>query len=443
MNLNFLNKQKEIEVKSSVNLEDLNSYVIAETTILNKMDTDALIDLINDAKSGLFGAKEKVMEKVMEVIDNENLHVEGYTKEEFANSVYNKNWGLDIIEDIYYDDDIYEIRINNLNVFVKRIGKTERMVMKFSKEEDVSNLIKRLIHHDFGVALNRSTPIVESMRKDNTRITALGKPIVPGYCLVLRKHNTFEITPENLEAVGTMSKKVWNTINLLYKGGSNILFSGNTGSGKTSKLRALIGNLHVNTRIVSIEKDRELGLSQFYPDMDIVELEEHQNIKCDMNRLFEVVLRFSPDVIVVGEFRGSGEVVCAIDACTRGHKKALATAHFNSPYEAIEGSALLMIREGLNMDLELAKLMVARAFNIVVQLRADSIMSKIKLDGISEVGVKDNKVFIRPLITWNPSTENYMGDGKWIFNNQPSEELIQSMFRYGVSRKEVEVLWNS
>ena len=54
-----------------------------------------------------------------------------------------------------------------------------------------------------------------------------------------------------------------------------------------------------------------------------------------------------------------------------------------------------MLEEGLNLELDLAKLRVARAFNIVVQLFGDAISGKKRLVSITEVGVdKENKIFL-------------------------------------------------
>lgn len=209
-------------------------------------------------------------------------------------------------------------------------------------------------------------------------------------------------------------------------------------------MKKVIGELNENLRIGVIGTDIEVNLQEHYPDRDIVELEEQAHLGITMKELFSTMLRESIDVLVVEEFRGSGEAIEAVRACTRGLPNAFTTAHFNNPEEAIEGTALFMLEEGLNLELDLAKVRVARAFNIVVQLFGDAISGKKKLISITEVIVdKDNNIIFNDLLRWEPSTDEYLGDGTWKMANQPSSRLLSNLLKR-VDRKEVEKLgWDT
>ena len=178
---------------------------------------------------------------------------------------------------------------------------------------------------------------------------------------------------------------------ILIKGRRNIIISGGVNSGKTTLLKLLIGEFSPNLSIRVLDLDNELHVSKLYPERDIWELEAHPEIDVDMNSLFISILRLTPDVIVVGEFRGIGEAREAIRACTRGHT-GLATAHFSEPEEVVQGTAMMMLEEGMSLDLHNARLRVAQAFQFVVQMLSDTSRGIKKVVSITEILVENNEI---------------------------------------------------
>lgn len=388
--------------------------------------------LLERAQAGDPAAVQKAEELVAEILRRYGAGVEGMDTETAAHRIYAVSWGLDVLEDLYRDPEVDEIQVNRYNqVFVVRRGKNERCACSFENEEHVKRVIARLLLHDRGVALTSSTPAVESVRLDGTRITATCPDETPYCTLVLRKHDTFKMTPENLYRAGTLNKELLDVLARLVQGRANILISGGTGSGKTSLLRFLVRYLPEELRIVTLETDRELRLAQFYPERNIVEFAEHREIGRSMREQFRTTLRYSPDVIIVGEIRGKGEAVEAIKACTRGHSGSMATIHFSSPEEAVEGAAKMMLEEGLNLPLELAVTWVAQAFNVVVQMFSDSTRGIKKITRVVEVWPEKEGVGYRDLAVWEPSHSDYF-TGRWVFPNLPSERLLRRMEQYGV-----------
>ncbi|AEG15977.1 type II secretion system protein E [Desulfofundulus kuznetsovii DSM 6115] len=330
-------------------------------------------DILNRAMAGEPDMHLEAQRLILRALEEGKKVVAGCTLGEAARLIYARVWGLDAVEDLYRDPEVNEIQVNGPDeVFVDRLGRQERVDVSFGSPEMVEAVIKRMILHDMGASLDRSNPVVESVRKDGSRLTATCYPMSDTWTFVLRKHHTVDMSVENLERLGTLDRRVWEVMRLLARGRTNILFSGNPRSGKTSLLRKLVGELAQRLRIVVIGKDLELKLRQEYPDRNIVEFEAHPEIGTGMQEIFEATLRESPDVVIIEEFRGKGEAVEAIHACTRGIRGAMATAHFNSPREAVEGIAMMFEEEGLHIPFETAMLRVAAAFDVVVQMMNDS-----------------------------------------------------------------------
>ncbi|MHB1126963.1 MAG: CpaF family protein [Bacillota bacterium] len=406
--------------------------IITDSKVWGPDKAAAHSKLLEDAQSGdrsAIGAAKKLVENVLREF---HVEVEGYSLQEAAYEIYSYAWGLDILEPFYWDEKVDEIRVNSpTSVFIQRRGKNEKVEVKFKDEEHVRKILARLFVHDRGIGLNTSTPVVESMRRDGTRVTATCHPATRNATLVLRKHGTFKMTPDNLVASGTLDNRLLELLKLLVGGRVNILISGGTGTGKTSLLRFLVNYLDPRLRVVTLETDREIRLGEAYPGRDIVEMEEHVDLKLPMSELFRTVLRYSPDVIIVGEIRGKGEAVEAVKACTRGHDGSMATIHFGTPQEAVEGAGKMMLEEGLTLPLEVATLWVANAFQVVVQMFADTRRGIKKVIRVTEVGVQNNRIVYHDLAVWEPSPEDYF-TGRWVFPGTPSARLTEHMSKYGI-----------
>lgn len=428
----LINRDRPLELKEATKFIQ---EIITDQHYWSPDDLKSNQSILRAAMSGVAGADKEVEALITDILKGSEIEVGGMSTQEVAGAIYRYSWGLDVIEEIYRDPTVDEIRVNGPRkgqTFVSRLGRNERAEVYWKDDLHIKKIIDRMIQHDFGVSLTRDTPVIESIRSDGTRVTATCPPVSKNYTMVLRKHNTFVPTLKNYIARQTFNEAVFRYIEVLVKGRANILVSGGTGTGKTTLVRALVGFLPERLRIVSLETDMELRLAETYPERDIVELEEQVKLNYDMKTLFKTVLRYSPDVILVGEFRGAGEAIEAVNACTRGHNGSMATAHFNSPEEAIEGTAKMMLREGLNLPLEVAKTTVADAFNVVIQMFADSSKGIKKLVRLTEVYPEGEKVKYRDLIMWRPSPSDFW-TGEWLILDPPSERLQKKMRQYGVT----------
>ncbi|NLK53103.1 MAG: CpaF family protein, partial [Syntrophomonadaceae bacterium] len=320
---------------------------------------------------------------------------------------------------------------NPEQVFVLKNLSNEKVDISFRDEQEVKKIIDRIIMHDRGVSLNKSSPRIEVMRKDGTRLTATYPPVSENLTFVLRKQLSQVLTMEQFIKTNTLDEKIWELLEALVKGRANILISGGGGSGKTTLVRSLFGLTNPMARTLVIESDRELFLKKHFPNRDVVELEEHPEAGSPLGDLFRTVLRYSPNLIIVGEFRGAGEAREAIRACERGHYGSMATAHFDSPQEAIEGTGRLLLEEGFNASPQIATLMVAGAYNIVVQMFGDSTRGIIKVESITEVNVHHDQVKFNDLIKWIPDVRDY-SVGYWDIVGLPSTQLLSRLRRYGM-----------
>lgn len=416
------------------------------TTILDNRSVsyEEKQQILSLAMSRNIDAINKAEDYIFMTLKENNINVGGYSTEQLAKKLFAKSWGLDGLEEYAVDSITDEIRVNGVSqIRVVRRGIPETIDFKFNDEAEIENIIKRLIIEDIGSSIDRSNPKIEAVLADGSRLTATCPPITKTWTFILRRPASFKPTLDNYIAKETLNEDVWDAISILARGRASMLFSGNVGAGKTTFMRKVVGELNDKLRIGVIGKDSEILLQNQYPDRDIIEMEEQEHLDIMMKDLFVLMLRESPDILVIEEFRGAGEAIEAVRACTRGLDGSMATAHFNTAEEAVEGTALFMLEEGLNIPIEMAKLRVARAFDIVIQMVGDGITGKKKLIGITEVGAdKEGNIFYNELIKWNPvESDDYYGNGNWEFTSKPSPRLTQKLLK-GVKTDElIEMGW--
>ena len=435
----FFNKEPQPAevIPSTLSLEEAGGKVVEQLII---SQNNEWISLFEDAKSGVFGAYEKCLLVIQQILTEQKITIKGTDHRDAAVSIFNSYYGLGKLTSLYQDPEIHEIRVTPKGqVYVIRNGRLDITNIRYADIE-VENLINRLKPiNDVGVSLDESNPTMELVRPDGARLTALCRPVTEGFCFALRKPGNLDT--KDLMNLQTLDEKTSKILSLFTRGRRNILICGGVNSGKTTLLRLLASQLNPSLSIRVLDIDNELKLAQLHPDREIWELEAHPEVGADMKNLFTKILRITPDVIIVPEFRGLGEVWVTIEACTRGHDGSMATAHFSSfssPEEAVRNTAMLAIQEGAQLPLDLVIERVAQAFQIIIQTFSDARNGIKKITSITEVLVENGDIIYKPLVEWQPYTDDYTGPGEWKILNPPSNRCIAGMRVYGVTLPEIQ-----
>jgi general secretion pathway protein E len=108
-----------------------------------------------------------------------------------------------------------------------------------------------------------------------------------------------------------------------------IVVTGPTGSGKTTTLAAALGQLNDPSRkVVTIEDPVE------YQVAGVNQIQVHPEIGLSFARTLRSLLRFDPDIIMIGEMRDGETASIGVNAALTGHL-VLTTLHTNSAAGAI------------------------------------------------------------------------------------------------------------
>ena len=232
----------------------------------------------------------------------------------------------------------------------------------FGTDQDLSEAIIQL-SLDAGSRIDIAKPVADFVYRGARFHAVLPFGLSDKPLLSIRVHPVEPQTLESLQAAGMFSNQQLDWLRRQITQKKNIVFSGPTGVGKTTLLRALLSE--VAERVICIEQTPELFLAP--PAIALTEREANQEGvgQIELDELIIHALRMRPDRIVVGEVR-SKEFRVLLQAINNGHEGTLTTLHANN----LESVAERLLVLGLlgNLTADLTSRLVAQSIDYVIQL---------------------------------------------------------------------------
>ena len=312
--------------------------------------------------------------------------------------------GLGPLEDLMADPEISEIMVNRRDqIYVERFGRLERTDKKFLSEEQIVNVIQRIVA-PLGRSINESRPMVDARLPDGSRVNAIIPPLaVTGPTLTIRKFSKIIFDMSDLVEMGTLSAPMARFLEtcVVYK--QNLIISGGSGAGKTTLLNMLGAWVPEDERLVTVEDAAELSL----PQEHVVSLEVRPaNIEgrgeVTFRDLVINALRMRPDRIIVGECRG-GEAIDMLQAMNTGHEGSLTSIHSNSPRDALARLETMVLMSGLDLPSRAIRENIASSVDVIIQTQRFTDGSR-KVTHISEVtGIEGNAILVQDIFRFRQS----------------------------------------
>lgn len=182
------------------------------------------------------------------------------------------------------------------------------------------NIMERRLPQDGRISVN--------IGNENIDMRVSIVPISKGESIVLRLFNK-KSEVLKLEQLGISQNILVNLRELYKRPHGLILVTGPTGSGKTTTLSALLGEINSEEiKIITIEDPVENVID------GIDQIQTNERIGLTFNSILRRVLRQDPDVVMVGEIRDSETAELSIRAALTGHL-VLSTLHTNDAISSI------------------------------------------------------------------------------------------------------------
>jgi pilus assembly protein CpaF len=228
--------------------------------------------------------------------------------------------------------------------------------------------------------LDVANPMVQARVLDGAaRLTAAIPPVADDLSATLRRHSLRRETLRSLVDRGALSEAAAELLRVAMAGSASVLVSGPPGAGKTSLLAALLDAVPPTRCVRVCEEIRELNVALHHGGFYEARprgLDDGSEIT--LRELVKFTLAMRPDVLVVGEVRGSEafELTRAVNA---GCGFAC-TVHANSAREALEALVGAAIMAGEQVAEPVVRKVFCAGVDLLVHCDID--------DGGSDGGVR-------------------------------------------------------
>jgi pilus assembly protein CpaF len=276
--------------------------------------------------------------------------------------------GAGPLEPLLADPQVTDVLVNaGSQVWVDRGSGLTRTDCEVGDEAAVRRLAVRLA----GIAgrrLDDTSPYVDGLLPGGVRLHAVLPPIaVEGSHISLRVPRQEAPGLAELAQWGMFGPGWLRVLQVLVSRRCSFVVTGGTGTGKTTLLGALLGEVDVRERLVIVEDVRELAI--VHPH--VVRLQSRPaNVEgrgeVGLTSLVRQSLRMRPDRLVVGEVRGA-EVREMLAALNTGHEGGCGTLHANTAVDVVARFEALGALAGLGPNAVHAQLV--SAVQVVVHLR--------------------------------------------------------------------------
>lgn len=299
----------------------------------------------------------------------------------------------------YLDESVTEIMVNRFDyIVIERANKLERIEgLQFESETALQSLIFQVANR-LNQLVDDDNPVLHARFPDGSRLCCTLPIVSPGGATItLRCKPRKDLTFDDLIAFGALTPEMVDYIGACVSRADSMLVTGNTGSGKTSLLRACGKFVGKSERMVTAEDTLELHMKRMIPGtvaMEAAKRRTPDGVKpLTLANLIETMLRQRPDRPWVGEVRDAAAADAVMQLSNTGHEGLATSLHANGPEDAIRRFQYLLASAGL-VSYELAGHQVMNAFQLLIHCHRSYKFGR-KVTHISRVeGEKIIPVFI-------------------------------------------------
>lgn len=396
-------------------------------------------------RNGQEALAESILREHLQRIDAERLssgHVrlDPVSEQQLVDRVLALSVGLGPVEVLLADPMVEEVVATRFDlVFLYRSdGSVEQIDERiWSSEAELSAWLAHVARTAGRTErqFNPQAPLLVMRLGDGMRLAAT-RDVSKFVSFALRRNTLGKVTLADLIGLEMMPPVVADLLRACMAATEiRIVFSGPTGSGKTTLIRACLGELDPIARVVIIEDTAELDLFDpvLHPNVESWEARLANNEgegAIGQGAQVKHALRYRPDWLVCGEVRDSDAAVPMLKAMTHG-QSSLTTVHAASAVGALDKLALYLGTGEDKLPPEVAHHQLHQAVDFVVHLDRGT-DGRRRVAEIIEVAGFDGK-----RCTTN-SVLSQSDDGGWFTVRRLEQRHVRTLARAGFDDAELD-----
>jgi type IV secretion system protein VirB11 len=295
------------------------------------------------------------------------------------------------LKNLFDAEGISEISINRPGeAWVEKRGDMERVEVPTMNLEHLMSLA-RLVAQSTSQTISEEAPLLSATLPAGYRIQVVFPPacVAGNVVMSIRKQTIMDMDlpayqklgafdstsiKDKVDELNEVLKKLLEERNIIeflraaVKGKKNILISGGTSTGKTTFINAMLKEIPMHERMITIEDAREVILNQPNQANLLVSKGGQGRAKVNTQDLIEASLRLRPDRIIVGELRGA-EAFSFLRAVNTGHPGSIATLHADSPALAIDQLTMMVMQAGIGLTRDEIRNYIDGVVEVIIQLK--------------------------------------------------------------------------
>lgn len=330
-----------------------------------------------------------------------------------------------------YIEDIYCNGVGYVYIVHKVFGPLETNLY-FSNEVELDRFVIELSER-IGKPVSNARPIVDATLPDGSRINLVfGNDVsLRGSNFTIRKFSKVPMSITELINLKTMSEYVAAYLWMLLLEGMSGFISGETASGKTTTLNAIITFIRPTAKIVSIEDTAEIQAPHPNWTRELTRDTGSVETSITLFDLLKAALRQRPNYIIVGEIRGA-EGNVAFQAMQTGHP-VLATFH--------AGSVERLVQRITSPPINVPRTQLDNLNFILIQsavyMEGILVRRVISVNEVIGYDPRSDSVIYVPIFTWDPVKDVFT------FRGRGTSYLLEEKIAVarGISRRNMNLIY--
>ena len=390
---------------------------------------DRIEELLSEATRIEGEEPEDLLERIRFRIDPNTEEVSRGTFENIRYRLNRDIVGLGPLEPVMRDpanEDIHVIGPKECHVDHSVYGMLKTTV-DFGTEAEFDNWLRNMGER-IGDPLSDSDPIVDSTLPDGSRLNVIYSDDVSlkGPSLTIRQGDEVPLSVNQITKWGTLSPELAAYLWLCLENEQTVFVVGETASGKTTTLNAILSYIPRDAKIYTAEDTAEV-LPPHDTWQQLMTREGEEGNEVDMFDLVAAALRSRPDYIIVGEVRGE-EGRMAFQAAQTGHPVML-TFHASDIVSMIQR----FTSEPINVPETFMDVADVALFQNRVKQGDDVLRRVTSVQEIEGYSKEMDGVVTRQVFNWDPVEDEIVFQG--MNNSYVLEDQIAELLGYPDTRK--------
>ncbi|HIP34886.1 MAG TPA: hypothetical protein EYG87_02420, partial [Methanothermococcus okinawensis] len=348
-----------------------------------------------------------------------------YERDKFLYLLKRDLIGLGVLEPIKRDPYIEDIHVIGAHAchIVHKIFDMLPTNIAWDNDRELADYLKNLCER-IGRPVSDANPIVDGSLPDGSRINIIYSTDVSlkGPSFTIRKFTEVPISITQIISWGTMSAQTAAYLWLCLEYGMSIFICGETASGKTTTLNAILPFIKPKSKIFSCEDTAEVKAPHPVWQQLLTRERGPEESRVTLFDLLRAALRSRPNYIIVGEIR-SVEGAVAFQAMQTGHP-VLSTFHAANIKKMIQR----LNGEPINIPLTFMDNLNVALFQLAVYTRGKLLRRVVGVEEIEGYYKEVDGVITRRVFEWDSREDTHVFTG--LNNSYILEDKIAKVAGY-------------